>query len=209
MSASEDSLRSSGGVVQTSMDMLRVHWSLFGPLQSSVDVAATLDPDFDCQQYATNGGSFHPISTSPATEPPVLSISVGVDVLKQWQYNWEMEHREDDEEDQEWIEDENSEDRKLVHCCGATRPPAALPLEVLPTTRTFVTVHDYITQVHAWLGTLQTDILQAMGDMASSENKLYISLMSLEVLSFEEDIGTIWRWVGRHAQRRIDSTIIP
>jgi hypothetical protein len=78
-----DSLRSSGTVVQTSMDMLRVHWSLFGPLQSSVNVADTLDPDFDCQQYATDGGFFHPISASPATEPPVSSISVEVDVLEQ------------------------------------------------------------------------------------------------------------------------------
>jgi hypothetical protein len=202
-----DSLRSSGTVVQTSMDMLRVHWSLFGPLQSSVDVADTLDPDFDCQQYATDGGFFHPISASPATEPPVSSISVEVDVLEQWQYNWEMEHREDDEEDQEWIEDENSEDRKLVHCCGADRPPGALSLKVLPTTRPFVTVHDYITQIHAWLGTLQTDILKAMGKMDSPETKLYISLMSLEVLSFEDDIGTMWKWVVRHARRRRDGTM--
>jgi hypothetical protein len=140
-----DSLRSSGTVVQTSIDMLRVHWLLFGPLQSSVNVADTLDPDFDCQEYATDGGCFHPISTSPATEPPVLSISVEIDVLEQWQYDWEMEHREDDEEDQEWIEDENGEDRKLVHCCGAARPPATLSRKVLPTTRPFVTVHNYIT----------------------------------------------------------------
>jgi hypothetical protein len=214
MSASEelqtyDSLRSSGKVVQTSMDMLRVIWSLFGPLQYSVHVADTLDPDFHCQQYATaGGGSFHPISTSPATDPPVSAISVEVDVLEQWQYNWEMEHGEDDEDHQEWIEDENGEDRKLVHCCGAARPPAALSLKVLPTTRPFVTVHDYITQVHAWLETFQTNILRAMGETVSPETKLYISLMSLKVLSFEEDIGIKWKWVGRHAQRRRDGTMV-
>ncbi|USP74843.1 hypothetical protein yc1106_02117 [Curvularia clavata] len=201
-------LRSSGIVVQTSVDMLRIHWSLFGPLQSSVDVADTLGPDFNCQQYATYGGSFHPISTSPATEPPVSSISVEVDVLEQWQYNWEMEHREDDGEDHEWIEDENGEDRKLMHCCGESRPPAASSLKVLSTTRPFVTVHDYITQVHAWLGTLQTDILKAMGEMGYPETQLYISLMSLEVLSFEEDIGTMWKWVVTH-DTLSDPTLVP
>ena len=148
----------------TSMDMLRVHWSPFGPLQSSVYIADTLDPDFNCQQYATDDGSFHTISTSPVTEPPVSSISVQVDVLEQWQYNWEMEHWDDDEEDQEYIEDENGLDRTLVHCCGAARPPAATSLKVLPTTRPFVTIHDYITQVHTWLGALETDIFKAMGE---------------------------------------------
>ncbi|KAH8698050.1 hypothetical protein GQ44DRAFT_718521 [Phaeosphaeriaceae sp. PMI808] len=215
MSASKDhptfdSLRSSGTGVQTSMDMLRVHWSLFGPLQSSVDVADTLDPGFDCQQYTTDGRSFHQISTSSATEPPISTISVAVDVFEEWEYDWVEEHRDDDEEDQEWIEDEDGEDRKLVRCCGMARPQAPPSLKVLPTTHHFVTVHDYITQVHAWLQTLQTGVLEAMGEMSSSSTTLYINLLSLNNLTLEEDIraDAMWKVVGDHARRRRDGTMI-
>lgn len=192
------------------MDMLRVHWSLFGPLQSSVDVADTLDPGFNCQQYTTDGRSFHQISTSPATEPPVSSISVDVDVFEEWEYAWAEEHRDDNERDQEWIGDDDSKDRKLVRCCGVARPRPPPSLKVLPTTHNFVTVHDYITQVHAWLQTLKADILAAVGDMSSSSTKLYINLLSLDNLTLEEDIraDAMWKVVGVHARRRRDGTMI-
>jgi hypothetical protein len=215
MSVSEDlptfdSLRSSGTGVQTSINMLRVHWSLFGPLQSSVDVADTLDPGFDYQQYTIDGRTFHQISTSSVTEPPVSSISVDVDVFEEREYDWVEEHRDDDEEDQEWIEDEHSEGRKLVHCCGMARSQVPPSLKVLPTTHHFVTVHDYITHVHAWLREIQTDVLEAMGEMSSSSTKLYINLLSLDNMKLEEDIraDAMWKAVADHARRRRDGTMI-
>lgn len=215
MATSEDlptfeSLRSSGTGVQTSMDMLRVHWSLFGCLQSSVDIADTLGPGFNCQQYATDGNSIHQISSSPATEPPVSSISVDVDVFEEWEFYWVEEHRDDDEEDQEWIENEEGEDRKLVRCCGTARPQASASLKVLPITHHFVTVHDYITQIHAWLQTLQTSILEAMGELSSSSTKLYINLLSLDNLKLEEDVraNAMWKVIGEHARRRMDDAMI-
>lgn len=187
-----------------------MHWSLFGPLQASVDIADSLGTYFDYQQYTTDGCSFHQISTSSATEPPVSSISVDVDVFEEWEYDWEEEHRDDDEKDEEWIEGEDGEDRKLVRCCGMARPQAPPSLKVLPTTHHFVTVHDYITQVHAWIQTLQIGVLEAMREMSSSSTKLYIDLLSLDNLKLEEDIraDAMWKVVGDHARRRRDGTMI-
>lgn len=207
---SYNDLRSSGAIVQTSMDMLRVHLSLFRPLESSVDVADTLDLDFKCEPYTTDGHSFHEISTSPVTEPPVSSVSVNVDVLDTWEYKWEGEHRDDNEDYQEWVETENDDDRKLLRCCSMACPPPPPSLEVLPTTHPFVTVHDYITQVHAWLQTLKLSILEAMGESSSPSTRFYTSLLSLRVLTFWEDIRVdkLWKSVEQHARRRRDGTML-
>jgi hypothetical protein len=207
--ASFDSLRSSDIGVQTSMDILRVHWSLFGPLQSSVDVTDTLESGFECQPYTTDG-RFHPISTSYATEPPVSPIDVDVDVFEEWEYELETEHQVDDEDGQECIEDEDDEGWKLVRCCGMARPQVPPSLKVLATTHRFVTIHDYITQVHAWLQTLHTSVLEAMGKMSSPSTKLYINLLPLRVLNLEEEIraDAMWKVVTEHARRRRESKII-
>jgi len=216
MSASDtvpsyDELRASGAIIQSSMDILRVHLSLFGPLKSSVEVADTLGPDFKCEPYTTDGHSFHDISTSPATEPPVSSISVNIDNLDTWGYRWEGEHRDDNEDNQEWVETENDEDRALLRCCGMACPPPPPSLEVLPPTHPFVTVHDYITQVHAWLQTLKPSILAATDELSSPSTRLYSSLVILGVLTFEEDIGAdrLWESVERHVRRRRDGTMLP
>ena len=215
MSASENfpsynDLRASGGIIQSSMDMLRVRWLLFGSLESSVEVADTLDLDSKCGPYTTDGHSFHKISTSPATEPPVSSISVNVDDLDTWGYRWEGEHRDDDWDNQEWTGDSDDEDRDLLRCCGMACPPPPPSLEVLPTTHPFVTVHDYITQVHAWLQTLKPSILEAMGDMYSLSTRFYISLLSLRVLSYWEDTRAdrLWKSTEQHARRRRDGTML-
>ena len=205
-----DSLRSSGTIVLSSMDMLRVRLSLFGSLESSVEVADTHDPDSKCEPYTTDGHSFHKISTSPATEPPVSSISsVHIDDLDTWGYRWEGEHRWDNEDNQEWVETENDEDRELLRCCGMACPPPPPSLEVLPTTHPFVTVHDYITQVHAWIQALKPSILEAMCETRSPSSRFYISLMSLKVLIYEEDfrVDRLWESVRGHVQRRRDGTM--
>ncbi|KAH6865255.1 hypothetical protein BKA58DRAFT_242099 [Alternaria rosae] len=203
-----DSLRSSGTIVLSSMDMLRVRLSLFGPLESSIEVADTLDQDSKCEPYTTDGHSFHKISTSPATEPPVSSISVNVDDLDTWGYRWEGEHRDDNWDNQEWTGDSDDEDRDLLRCCGIACPPPPPSLEVLPTTHPFVTVHDYITQVHAWLQTLKPSILAAIDGLSSPSTRLYSSFVILRVLMFEEETraGRLWESVERHVRRHRGGT---
>ena len=213
MSASDnvpsyDELRASGGFIQSSMDMLRVRLSLFGPLESSVEVADTFDLDSKCEPYTTDGHSFHKISTSPATEPPVSSISVHIDELDTWGYRWGGEHRDDNWENQEWTGDSDDEDRELLRCCGMACPPPPPSLEVLPTTHPFVTVHDYITQVHAWLQTLKPSILAATDESSSSSTRLYSNFVILRLLMFEKDIqaGRLWESVERHVRRHRGGT---
>jgi len=212
MSASVPSyneLRASGGFIQSSMDMLRVHLSLFGPLESSVEVADTLGPDSKCEPYTTDGHSFHKISTSPATEPPISSISVTIDDLDTWGYRWEGEHRDDNWDNQEWTGDSDDEDRELLRCCGIACPPPPPSLEVLPTTHPFITVHDYITQVHPWIQALKPSILEALCESRSPSSRFYISLMSLKVLIYEEDFRAdrLWKSVEQHVRRRKDGTM--
>lgn len=74
------------------------------------------------------------------------------------------------------------------------RPQVLPSLKVLPTTHRFVTIHDYIAQVHARLQTLHTSALEAMGEMSSSSTKLYIDLLSLRVLNLEEEIRADAMW---------------
>lgn len=86
-------------------------------------------------------------------------------------------------------------------------PPS---LKVLPTTHRFVTIHDYITEVHAWLQTLLTSVLEAMGEMSSPLTKLYIDLLSLRVLNLEEELraDAMCKVVTEHPRRRRESMII-
>jgi hypothetical protein len=143
---------------------------------------------------------------------------VEVDVLEQWTFDWVTEHQDDDEESQERIEEvdddiiegEHNMQRKLVYCCDMDRPKAPPPLVVLPTTQNFVTVHDYITKVHDWLQSLQADISKAMGKSSSPSTRLYVDLLALASIHFEEDIRAdpIWNRIRDHARRRQEVTMI-
>ncbi|KAK7985453.1 hypothetical protein PG988_003075 [Apiospora saccharicola] len=93
-----------------SMDMLRIRWQPFGPLEESI-------------QVADNARSHQ----SSLTEPPISSITVAQDDLNNWEDDWVDEHtpHADDDEDgtSTWVagsgDDEDDEDglgRKLVRC---------------------------------------------------------------------------------------------
>ncbi|KAF1359442.1 hypothetical protein EJ07DRAFT_89498, partial [Lizonia empirigonia] len=137
--ATFDSLRASRTPVFTSMDMLRVRWSPFGSIQSSVyvsdDLSKTTSSLSPYQQSAGGDAIFHQISTSPATDPPVSSITVQSMELEDWE---------------------------LMRCCGQDRPHPPAPLSVQSTEGEFVTVHDFVIQTHEWLQPLREDILNAM-----------------------------------------------
>lgn len=61
----------------SSMDMLRLRWKPFGPLSTSIQVVDdALNPSSTQKPYQTDSDSFHPVSASAATEPPVSSITV-------------------------------------------------------------------------------------------------------------------------------------
>lgn len=201
-------LRASKLPVFSSINMLGIRWRPFGDLQSRVQVADDLDMGANStsspyQLTAGTSPSFHHISLSPATDPPVSLITVTISDLEDWGWRWAENHTDCgegyDSPTQRWAEDDSIESvddegedeppRKLVHCCSQDRPHAPPPLEVRPTVERFITVHDYITQTHAWIEGLQIDILKALKENAGihSSTPLYLTLLRLDTPHFRDD----------------------
>lgn len=201
-------------------------------MQSTIKVAEDLDagPNSSVSPYQLTTGvipSFHQISTSPATDPPVSSITVKISDLEDWAWRWAENHEDCgegyDDEHQEWIEedgDENDEEeeqeplRKLVRCCNQNRPQAPPPLVVRPTAQSCITVHDYITQVYAWVENLQADIVAATKENAGTHPSTprYMSLLRLDTPHIRDDrqgrADRHWKGVAEHAQLRRDGKMI-
>jgi hypothetical protein len=227
-----DSLRASRTPVFSSMDMLRIRWKPFGPLQSTIEVADDLaaGPNSSVSPYQLTIGvnpSFHEISTSPATDPPVSSITVTISDLEDWDWRWAENHEDCwegyDNGHQEWIEedrDENDEEddddppRKLMRCCNENRPQAPQPLLVRPIANDFITVHDYISQVHPWIENLQVDIVAATKENAGTHPSTprYMTLLRLDAPKVRDDHhgrgDSHWKSVAEHAQLRRDGRMI-
>lgn len=224
-------LKSSKVPVFSSLDMLKIRWRPFGDLQSTTRVADDLDAGANStvSPYQLTAGaspSFHQISSSSATEPPVSLLTVTISDLEDWAWRWAENHEDCsegyDSENQQWIgeddnEDEDDEDespRKLMRCCDQDRPQAPPPLEIHPTSGDFITVHDYITQTHAWVESLQTDILKALKENAgiSPPTPLYITLFRLDRPNFRGDrqgrADRHWKAIAEHVNLRIDGRII-
>jgi hypothetical protein len=224
-----DSLRCLKTPVFSSMDMLRVRWRPFGSLQSTVEVAEDLDAGLNSSvsPYQINVGvnpSFHRISSSPATDPPVSAITVKMLDLEDWAWRWTEDHENCvegyDDEDQEWMEERGDEDdeeeppRKLMRCCNQNRPQVPQPLVVKPSAKSYITVHDYIIQVHAWIEDLQADILAAtkenFGTRPSTSS--YMTLLHLDEPHVRDDCqgraDRYWKAVAEHAQLRRDGRMI-
>ncbi|KAK3938875.1 hypothetical protein QBC46DRAFT_343135 [Diplogelasinospora grovesii] len=104
---SYEALRSAGGYALLSPDAKRLRWSVNGPLTSAILVMKDpwVDPDDAtpepyCQQQTTPDGatvSWHPVSQSPLTEPKISSVTVHVDPLEDWEWEWLQQHAEETE----------------------------------------------------------------------------------------------------------------
>ncbi|KAH7076612.1 hypothetical protein BKA63DRAFT_286174 [Paraphoma chrysanthemicola] len=226
-------LRASKTPVFSSTDMLRIHWTPFGSMQSTIQVAEDLDagPNSTTSPYqltAKENLSFHQISTSPATEPPVSSITMTVSDLEDWAWRWEDNHGDCgegyDEEHQEWTEEDEASDesneeeekrpRKLIRCCDEDRPQAPAPLIVRPSTQEYITVHDFITQTHRYVENLRADILAATEEAlgTSRESPRYMSLLSLDTIHVRDGsqgrVDRHWKGVAEHVKLRRDGKMI-
>lgn len=160
-------------------------WKLQGPLLDSVFVlqGQQREPYFVASDAAGNPGpGLHPVAQSSLTEPEIGSITVHVDVLRQWQEDWlETHERHADPGDKDCVfgklpdkelyellgsessgDDEDDEDgeTELLRCCNTDRPKKAQPL-VVNASDTYVTVHDYLSALHPWLMGLREDIVRA------------------------------------------------
>jgi hypothetical protein len=106
------------------------------------------------------------------------------------------EHADPDLDSCSYGEEDPDGNRKLLKCCGESRPQEPVPLLVKASTKPFVTIHDYITTVHPWVLSLRQEMLAASMHRPGHGFKLvidYYCICSVGITS-EED----WRYVQRH-----------
>jgi hypothetical protein len=127
----------------------RLYWTLQGPLSTAVTVMPLdLNPDAPREAYFRQtlaGTTWHPVSESPITEPPVASLEVKETNLMDWCDSWWTANQEGLDETDE----------------PEGEPPEFRPLVVSASNGEFVTVHDYVTAVHPWLMGQREQILKA------------------------------------------------
>jgi hypothetical protein len=215
-------LRSSDVVPYPTRDAVRLVWSFSGSLETSLSVMASayntdvLEPYF--QHTAGGGSSWHVISQSPLTHPPVSAIMATVDDLELWESDWLDFHRNHSDPDSyqesedlqygdlpDYDPEKDKRPPHLLVCCGSDRPrhkSGGVLVTASPSGPGFVTVHDYITTVHPWLMRNRDDILDAMDrfeDMPDPEDMdLVVDLVMPNGLTIKEKS----EWVADLSMRR-------
>ena len=191
-----------------SEDLVRLFWTLQGPLEESVSVMRDKhSPHRHLEPYherTLDGDSWHPISEKPVTSPPVSNLFVDVYQLAEWEGDWVEMHskcvgggrffRDDEGSDYETEDevDEYDTGHKLVRCCHQDRPPPSTKLEVRASSQPFVTVHDYLTAVHPWLMRQREKLLRVMNvadEFASplpEDTRLAVNVNGPECLIIDE-----------------------
>lgn len=157
----------------------------------SVAAGTLIDRTISDEPYHRAGAvdQWHPISRDPFTEPKVSSVTIGVQPLIDWEENWLEVHdghalpgreQEDGEtrfgplpdvdpenKNDGWLEVDGEVSGHLLVCCGTERPRKTdTKFQLLVTAKGagpdgFLTVHDYLEQVHPWLMSLKGQILEA------------------------------------------------
>ncbi|KFZ15195.1 hypothetical protein V502_05730 [Pseudogymnoascus sp. VKM F-4520 (FW-2644)] len=208
-------------VPQLTLDAVRLIWSFRGSLETSLSVMATayntdvLEPYF---QHTDGGGSWHAISQSPLTEPPVSAIVAKVNDLENWESDWIDFHHHHADPDASYEEsgyakygdllgydpetDENPP--HLLKCCYTERPrhkEGGVLVTPSASGKGFVTIHDYVTTMHPWLMRNRQDIVDAMNcyeHMPDAEHMdLVVDLVRVDDLKIEEKsewVRSLRRW---------------
>ncbi|KAM7216093.1 hypothetical protein V8F06_008566 [Rhypophila decipiens] len=174
---------------QRSPSGLRLRWTPNGPLTTAISVLADPKPENlvsgDSEPYyqpATTHSPqwpWHPISKESFTTPPISSIKVKcvdvADLKDQW-----VELHESDSLPPSTIGScrrrrlrlarmQRTRDGPLIACCGSKRPrkrarawKLTVSVEARPRAGPeYLTLLDYVEQVHPWLMGLRRDILRA------------------------------------------------
>lgn len=204
------------------LNAVRLVWSFSGgSLETSLSVMASayntdvLEPYF---QPTAGGGSWHVISQSPLTQPPVSSVVATVDDLEIWESDWMDFHRNHSDPDvhsesedlhygdlPDYNPEEDEEPPHLLVCCGTDRPRhKAGGVLVTPSAsgQGFVTVHDYVTIMYPWLMRNREDILDAMDRLEDGPDPdqvdLVVDLVRPDCLTIKEKS----EWVRQLSMRR-------
>jgi len=167
---SYEARKDAGEAVQLSADVRRLRWSLNGPLATSVQVMKDhwIDPEPDaappepyCQQAAAADDgtitSWHAVAQSPFTEPKVSSVTIKVDPLEHWEWEW-LEQNEPYPNDPDGS------------CAVGERPRDKDARLEVKAAAEFLTIHDYVSAVHPWLMGLRGDLLAALALTAAGQD---------------------------------------
>jgi len=165
-----EELKSQGTYAKIREDVCRLRWVLDGPLETAITVMPQPyhEPDATCEPYfqsspAGAASNWHSISQSSFLEPPVSSCTISVRELDDWAFNWEQMHVDHAED----FDDEGA----VISCCGEQAPEEKEVRLTVKATGDFLTIHDYVTQVHPWLLGMRQDLLVAVGVTEDFDNK--------------------------------------
>lgn len=96
-----------------------------------------------------------------------------------------------------WADEDNVYPaRVLVECCGTQRPRSKDATLQVKAVGAFLTVHDYVSQVHPWLMDMRERLLEALGWLNgragpwAPETKLLVDEMYFLMIIEEEDLVT-------------------
>lgn len=149
--------------------MLRVRWILDFEDASMALISVLNDcrqPDGAREPYATdNSTCHHEVSQAALTEPKVSEITVTAHNLEEWSTYWLISHGHAEL----GVYGEFDDDGGLIECCGEAMPPDPPSLTVNASNGSYITIDDYITNVHPWLMGLKSNILQALAAQNGNE----------------------------------------
>jgi hypothetical protein len=139
------------------------------------------------------GGRWHPVSEEPISETPLSTITVKVSEFDSWAQDWEEchDHADPDDPDCVFAASDDDEPGELLRCCGEQRPEPPQPLTITATSKEYVTVHDYVSVIHAWLMEHFTEICSALhvwdGGQQPPNEKLVVNYDNLESLAIVDE----------------------
>ncbi|KAL2139141.1 hypothetical protein VTI28DRAFT_5705 [Corynascus sepedonium] len=199
-----ESLAQSGARPRPSIDYFRLRWYLSGPISDRIKVLSSpFEFLSELSPYQNGPNSFHPISELPVSRPPVSSIRVTVHTLSWPFWDWEEEHKSCGPEKKEmgFAPGTGGGDTELpvvVRCCGSDRPNQPSVTVTAPAVsggqRPFVSIHDYISTVHPWLLSLESDIRAKMPPPGTRPYDIYVRpLLALDILIIRDTKFAGWR----------------
>ncbi|KAH6870944.1 hypothetical protein B0T10DRAFT_501024 [Thelonectria olida] len=148
------------------------------------------------------GTSWHPISQEPLTQPELSSISVTVDPLCDWEYAWWENHEHADPDDPNCVYELVEGEMHLVQCCGEDEPTNLAPFVVQASDKPYLTIHDFVTDVHPILMGLRQNVLAVLGIWdcrpLPEETRLVVDCLVVSQLSITKEDEWIQAKRDRH-----------
>lgn len=148
-----------GSGLRLNVEACRLYWIIQSNVSDAVfvmddahDPLGPRQPLFQSSTSLDSDPELHPIGRISLCEPPVSSITVGIDELQDWCDSWEEHHCYWDGDDREGP----------CRCCNRMPPPGDENVTVATSSEGgFVTIADYVGAVHPWLMSLRGDLLWA------------------------------------------------